>query len=157
MLCRKGSLTDVSELQGRSDRNLPNTLQVHRPNFHHVSDFLAFENAVSPPPSHAGNIEQLGAINHMIIWRTKISTTKLCFNFWGISYLLASQRTPPLPRLESKDFPRPPKELLSPWVSFLEVRPVRSDRIGGQADSHSHAPEHPHCPCTHAAREGLAS
>jgi hypothetical protein len=49
-------------------KNPPNTLQVHRSDFHHMADFLAFENAITSTPSHAGDVEQLRAIDHVIIW-----------------------------------------------------------------------------------------
>lgn len=45
----------------------PDALQVHRPNLHHMSHLLALEDAISPAPSHARNIQELGAIDHVII------------------------------------------------------------------------------------------
>ena len=57
-------LVDVTR---SSDRNPPDTLQVHWPDFHYMTDFLTFENTVTSPPSHACDIEQLRAIYHVII------------------------------------------------------------------------------------------
>lgn len=47
--------------------SLPNTLQVHRADLHNMSDLLALENTISAPTCHAGHIEQLGTIDHVII------------------------------------------------------------------------------------------
>lgn len=45
----------------------PDALQMHRPNLHHMPHFLALENSISPAPSHARNIQELSAIDHVII------------------------------------------------------------------------------------------
>ena len=47
--------------------DLPNTLQVHRSDLDNMSDFLAFQDAITPASGHASHIEQLCAINHVIV------------------------------------------------------------------------------------------
>lgn len=51
----------------RGRRNSPDALEMHRANLYDVPDLLALENAVTAPASHASNIQQLGAIDHVIV------------------------------------------------------------------------------------------
>jgi hypothetical protein len=53
-----------------------------------MADFLAFENAITSTSSHAGNVEQLRAIYHVVIWSTGASgqdfrpeVSKCCHTF----------------------------------------------------------------------------
>jgi len=49
-------------------KDIPDTFQMHWANLHYMLLLLAFENAVTPASSHARNIEELGTIDHMVIW-----------------------------------------------------------------------------------------
>lgn len=53
------------------DIDLPDTLEMHWTDFHDLSHFLAFENAIPSPSSHAGDIEELCAVYHMVVWEDK--------------------------------------------------------------------------------------
>lgn len=50
------------------DINIPNALEVHWADFHNMSDLLALEDSVSPAPGHACDIEQLGSVDHVVIY-----------------------------------------------------------------------------------------
>ena len=76
------------------DINSPDTLEVHRPNFHHMSDLLALENAISSPPSHARHVEQLGAIYHVVVWGEHMSTSEFHFSLAGIIPSRLATQTP---------------------------------------------------------------
>lgn len=48
-------------------KSLPDAFQMHRTNLHNVPRLFALENAVATSPRHAGDIEQLRTVNHVII------------------------------------------------------------------------------------------
>lgn len=45
----------------------PDSFQMHGPNLHHMSHFLTLQDTVSPAPSHSSNVEELGAVDHVVI------------------------------------------------------------------------------------------
>lgn len=49
--------------------HLPHALEMHWANLDHMSDLLALENTISPTTGHAGDIEELGAIDHVVVCR----------------------------------------------------------------------------------------
>lgn len=53
--------------------NIPDTLKVHRANLDDVTNFLALQDAVSSATGHARNVQQLGAINHVVVCSINIS------------------------------------------------------------------------------------
>ena len=65
----KGNPTLISRRHlGRiKEDHIPNTLKVHRTNLHYMADFFALEDAISSTTRHAGDIQQLCAVNHVII------------------------------------------------------------------------------------------
>ena len=46
---------------------LPNALQVHRANFDDIACLFTLENSVASATSHTSNIQELGAIDHVVI------------------------------------------------------------------------------------------
>jgi hypothetical protein len=60
----------VGELEGSLKGN-PDTLQVHRTNLDNVACLLALENTITSTSRHAGNIEELGAVDHVIVLTTR--------------------------------------------------------------------------------------
>jgi len=56
----------------------PDTLQMHRANFDHMSNLFALQNAVSSPSGHTSHVEQLCSIDHVVIFATgNTDTTSL--------------------------------------------------------------------------------
>lgn len=108
-----------------------------------MTDLLALENAISSSSSHASNIEQLRAIYHVIICEEDMSIGARVRK--GLSsnmpYLLASRHKHPWPQPGSTNFPRLPRELLSPEASYQGALSDPSGQIGVQADCHTRAPE----------------
>jgi hypothetical protein len=51
--------------------HLPDTLQMHRTYLHDVTNLFAFEYPISPSSRHAGNVEQLGTIDHVVICESR--------------------------------------------------------------------------------------
>jgi hypothetical protein len=47
---------------------LPNSLQMHWSNLDDVSGLFTLQNTISASACHTGNVEQLGAIDHVIIY-----------------------------------------------------------------------------------------
>ena len=47
--------------------DLPDTLQMHWANLDHVPGLLAFQDTIPTSSGHTGNVEQLGAVDHVII------------------------------------------------------------------------------------------
>src|SRR5260370_35499407 len=45
----------------------PDALQMHWPNLHNMPHLFALENTISPASSHARNVQEFGAIDHVII------------------------------------------------------------------------------------------
>lgn len=68
----------LSKRQRSLIRN-PHALEMHGANFDHVSDFLRLENAIPPASSHSHHIEQLCAIDHVVIFSTSHAHAS-CFN-----------------------------------------------------------------------------
>jgi hypothetical protein len=54
---------------GRTDEGLnpPDTLQMHGTNLDHMPNLFALEDAVAPAAGHAGDIQQLGTVDHMVV------------------------------------------------------------------------------------------
>lgn len=77
MLCQMESLVLLVPDDDSRNGNVPNTFEVHGSDFNNVTNFLALENTITSPASHAGHIEQLRAVDHMVIWRTGILTSEL--------------------------------------------------------------------------------
>jgi hypothetical protein len=48
--------------------DLPDAFQVHRPNFDNMSSLLALENAVATSPRHAGDVQQLRTVDHVVVF-----------------------------------------------------------------------------------------
>lgn len=46
---------------------IPDTLQVHRANLDDVANLLALQNPITSTTGHTGNVEQLGAVNHVVV------------------------------------------------------------------------------------------
>lgn len=53
---------------GGDRENIPNTLQVHGTDFDDMTDLFAFQNTVTTTASHAGDIEQFGAVDHVVVF-----------------------------------------------------------------------------------------
>lgn len=62
---------------------VPDTLQVHRTDFDDVSCLFALENAVSATSSHASHIEQLCAVDHVIVCEKKAESVGVRNARWG--------------------------------------------------------------------------
>jgi hypothetical protein len=77
MLYRMESLALSVHVNDSCIDNVPNALQVHGSDFHHVTNFLALENTITSPSSHAGHVEQLRAVDHMVICSTCTLTSAL--------------------------------------------------------------------------------
>lgn len=52
--------------KGRVD--IPNALQVHGADLDNMANLFALQDAVSTATSHSSDIEQLGSINHVVIY-----------------------------------------------------------------------------------------
>ena len=52
----------------KTGRDLPNTLQVHRTDFDDMTDLFAFQDTITTTTSHAGDIEQFGAVDHVVVF-----------------------------------------------------------------------------------------
>jgi hypothetical protein len=63
-----GDFLLVGKIESSFEWN-PNTLEMHRTNFDYVSHFLAFEDAISTSSGHSSDIEELCAVDHMVICR----------------------------------------------------------------------------------------
>jgi len=60
----------VREIQ-RTVKGYPDAFQVHRPNLDNMSGLLALENAVATSPRHAGDIQQLRTVDHVVVFSTR--------------------------------------------------------------------------------------
>ena len=72
----KGILQIVSSIirvQVDESRIVPHALQMHRADLHYMSDLLALEDTIPTATRHPRNVEQLGPIDHMVIYGTLIS------------------------------------------------------------------------------------
>lgn len=49
---------------------VPDTLQVHRANFHDVANLLTLEDSIPSATGHARNVEQLGTVDHVVVCKT---------------------------------------------------------------------------------------
>lgn len=47
--------------------DIPNALEVHGANLDDMADFFTLEDAVSTAAGHSGHVEQLGAIDHVVV------------------------------------------------------------------------------------------
>lgn len=48
--------------------NVPHALQVHRPNFDHMTDLFAFQDAITATTGHSSHVEQLGTVDHVVVY-----------------------------------------------------------------------------------------
>lgn len=48
--------------------NIPNSLQMHGTDLDNVTDLLALENAIPTTTCHACHVQQLGAVDHGIVY-----------------------------------------------------------------------------------------
>lgn len=55
-------------------RVLPDALEMHGPDLDDVADLLAFENAVSTSSGHSSDVEQLGAVDHVVVCPCKLDS-----------------------------------------------------------------------------------
>lgn len=46
----------------------PHALQVHRPDLDHSLLLLGFEDAIAAAARHLGHVQELSAIDHMVVW-----------------------------------------------------------------------------------------
>lgn len=69
-----------------SSKDLPNTLQVHRANLHHMAQLLTLQDTVTATTSHPSHVEQLRTINHMVICKIGLEELldKKSFDFEGV-------------------------------------------------------------------------
>lgn len=49
---------------------VPDTLQVHGANFHDVANLLTLQDSIPSTTGHTGNVEQLGAVDHVVVCET---------------------------------------------------------------------------------------
>lgn len=49
-------------------KNIPNTLEMHRPNLDHVPRLLALENTIATTARHSSDVQELGAVNHVVVF-----------------------------------------------------------------------------------------
>ena len=47
---------------------VPYAFKVHWTNFHDVSHLFALQDPIATTSRHAGDVEKLGAVDHMIVW-----------------------------------------------------------------------------------------
>tara|TARA_R110002003_G_scaffold391_18_gene19549 strand:+ start:922 stop:1269 length:348 start_codon:yes stop_codon:yes gene_type:complete len=71
---RLGDLLLVRKLQGTLEWD-PNAFEVHRTDFNHMSTLLTHQHAVSSASCYSGHIEQLGAVDHVIIFAASHADT----------------------------------------------------------------------------------
>ena len=46
----------------------PNTLQMHRANFHHMAQLLALEYTITSSTGHTCDIQQFCTVDHVVVW-----------------------------------------------------------------------------------------
>ena len=64
----KGILRHQRSTDGQSeDGNLPNALEMHGPDLDDLAGFFALEDPVSPTSGHASHVEQLCAVDHVVV------------------------------------------------------------------------------------------
>ena len=69
----------------------PDAFQVHGSNLHHVSCLLALQDAITASASHAGNIQQLRAIDHVVVFSSR-DAYAICFDLEAQAALVLPQR-----------------------------------------------------------------
>jgi hypothetical protein len=57
------------------NKDIPHSLQVHRANLHNMADLLALEDTVPTTSSHTSHVEQLGAVDHVVVYSLLIILT----------------------------------------------------------------------------------
>ena len=65
--------------KGIVSQNSPDAFQMHRTNLHYMSSFLALENTVTTTPRHASNVQQLRAVDHVVVFSPR-NTNALGFD-----------------------------------------------------------------------------
>jgi hypothetical protein len=69
----KGILHHISTMKGTSEKlNSPHTLEVHWANLDDVARLLTLQDTVSSTSRHSRNIQELGSIDHVIIWKGSV-------------------------------------------------------------------------------------
>lgn len=69
-----GDLFLVGEFEGTLERN-PDTFQMHWTNLDDMLLLLALEDTVTSASGHASNIQELGAIDHVVIFSSRNTST----------------------------------------------------------------------------------
>jgi hypothetical protein len=68
---RSNGILPIGQLKGTSSTTpppySPDALQMHGPNFDHMSHFFTLKNTISSASSHSCNIQKLCTINHVIV------------------------------------------------------------------------------------------
>lgn len=72
-------------------RFLPDALEMHWSNLNDVPGLLALQDAVATASSHTGDVQKLGAIDHVIVWRNKLATSYSSIHVSLLPSLLATQ------------------------------------------------------------------
>jgi len=49
-------------------QNVPDSFEMHWSNLDHVAQLLALQDAIATPTSHASDVQQLRAVNHVVIF-----------------------------------------------------------------------------------------
>lgn len=64
----KGILQLVNTINRSSQwSNLPNSLKMHGSDLDHMSNLLALQDTVAATSGHTGHVEELGAIDHVVV------------------------------------------------------------------------------------------
>ena len=72
--------------------NSPDAFQMHRTNLYYMPSFLALENTVTTTPRHASNVQQLRAVNHVVVFSPRHANT-LGFNLETQTTLVFPERS----------------------------------------------------------------
>lgn len=62
-----GDFFSVCKTEGPVKRD-PHAFEMHGPYFYHVSYFFGFQDSVALAPRHPCNVEQLGTIDHVVVF-----------------------------------------------------------------------------------------
>jgi len=54
--------------------SLPDTLQVHWSDLDDMSDLFTFQDAVTASASHARHVQQLGTVDHVVVWKPLLAS-----------------------------------------------------------------------------------
>ena len=99
---------------------------MHGANLDHMANLLALQDTVATTTGHASNVEQLGTIDHVVIYSLLVVSSwgkkKKKKNQLSSAYPLCAQHTRLWLPLDSRDFPHLPIVSPSPAVWLLEAR-----------------------------------